>query len=438
MAAVRGTGCGLDGSLVWSSTSSGCPVNHFLAPRGTGVVRGTSVTEGCLPANSQAGLRCCADDFVPSIVPPSPSQPEPYANKTTPCAEGRVGARPGTGGKCGGATVVTTVTNIITPSSSSTTSDAPTTVNGFISTSTSSSASTQKGVTTTIVQPEAHISAKTCSDLQLAPSNSIPSICAFSKIGKDCHVKTPVSHSTAEEFCSAEGGRLCTVSELSQDVAVGSGCKSGSATYVWTSDACGSNPNFRQVAVSASRHLADKPPLCTATENSAGMVRCCADVSGNSASNEESVNEAADANECDCLDTWSPVCSGGRTYINPCRAFCAYVYQFLPGSCEGEIRVGRLQTEINRCEEDSPIKHFDDPLSNRRLKNSAGNTRSSWKTVSADLCATKCHEDAKCESFEWHTEKYWCELKGISVAQQGHRNANNWLLYERKLFCLHP
>lgn len=112
-------------------------------------------------------------------------------------------------------------------------------------------------------------SASQCSELNwpLAPGSQV---CAASVLDSRCSFST--THSNAKKWCEDHGARLCDTNELSDDVAVGTGCKLDQKR-VWTSNAC---EGGYITQAGASRGLAANPPQCeSATSNF--RARCCAD-----------------------------------------------------------------------------------------------------------------------------------------------------------------
>ena len=128
--------------------------------------------------------------------------------------------------------------------------------------------------TTSTMQPpvaqQSATSSSSCVDLGWPSYNTgFPDVCAASIINSTCYNTGTLSHDMAEAVCTGTGARLCTHSELQNDVTAGSGCSLDSQ-LIWTSTAC--TGGFY-----AARGLDDSaPPVCS-DANSGLSVRCCAD-----------------------------------------------------------------------------------------------------------------------------------------------------------------
>ena len=96
------------------------------------------------------------------------------------------------------------------------------------------------------------------------------SSCGASKVGGTCHKKAK-GVARAQEICQAAGARLCSVEELQDGVAAGTGCRLD-ASYVWTSTPCADGPGYIVVDGAPS----DRAPKCKRSRNAKAGVRCCA------------------------------------------------------------------------------------------------------------------------------------------------------------------
>lgn len=128
--------------------------------------------------------------------------------------------------------------------------------------------------TTSTMQPpvaqQGATSVSSCVDLGWPSYNTgFPDVCAASIVNSTCFNTGTLSHDMAEAVCTGTGARLCTHSELQNDVTAGSGCNLDSQ-LIWTSTTC--TGGFY-----AARGLDDgAPPVC-ADANTGLSVRCCAD-----------------------------------------------------------------------------------------------------------------------------------------------------------------
>jgi hypothetical protein len=81
------------------------------------------------------------------------------------------------------------------------------------------------------------------------------------------------NYDEAESFCTAVGARLCTLSEIQNDEAKGSGCNYD-YELVWTSESCGTD----QYYVEYGSTLIGSGSSCVSKTTSSNVyVRCCAD-----------------------------------------------------------------------------------------------------------------------------------------------------------------
>jgi len=114
---------------------------------------------------------------------------------------------------------------------------------------------------------------KTCTDLGWSVAPGSPYVCANSVFrGGVCG--SAADYKTAQSSCLAQGARLCTSKELSNDDAKGSGCKLDDK-MVWSSSTCTINGVTGQIMQKGSSDSTDTTQ-CSPVDNRAG-VRCCAD-----------------------------------------------------------------------------------------------------------------------------------------------------------------
>jgi hypothetical protein len=91
---------------------------------------------------------------------------------------------------------------------------------------------------------------------------------------KKMYCPTAVTLEEAEARCAAEGARLCTADELTDDVARGTGCKLDRAR-IWTASECPADD--RAVASASTKLAANKiKPICKLVDAKL-KFRCCAD-----------------------------------------------------------------------------------------------------------------------------------------------------------------
>ena len=119
-------------------------------------------------------------------------------------------------------------------------------------------------------------SKQSCATLGHTPQNAgrYPKTCAFSTVYGKCYADQVWSYGDAQAICKSAGARLCTVGELDNDVARGTGCDIDN-DYVWTSDLCQSG---MYVSGGSSAVRSKKTLMCASKEAKIASVRCCADV----------------------------------------------------------------------------------------------------------------------------------------------------------------
>ena len=114
-------------------------------------------------------------------------------------------------------------------------------------------------------------SAQSCSQLMWDAAGTNHAVCGYSKMGGAC--KKNVDWATAHGICNVAGARLCSVDELRQNAAAGTGCNFD-VSRVWASGTCAAGS---EAWVALGKYNVDDAPAClnTATKRA---VRCCADV----------------------------------------------------------------------------------------------------------------------------------------------------------------
>lgn len=115
------------------------------------------------------------------------------------------------------------------------------------------------------------LSTSTCEELGWtnAGSYGTSSVCGNSNVGEGC--SGTVGQSEANAFCEAVGARLCTMTELQDNEARGTGCKYD-GQMIWTSDVCAGG-----YMVAPGSNRISTAPSCEA-ETSFYNTRCCADI----------------------------------------------------------------------------------------------------------------------------------------------------------------
>lgn len=118
----------------------------------------------------------------------------------------------------------------------------------------------------------------TCSELGWLPDGGSTKVCAASRVAPDSPTQCSgmTNFYSANALCKAAGARLCSSAELSNDEAVGTGCKYDDAR-VWSSTNCDDGKG-RITQAGARKGLMADGVECTAVTARTGAVRCCADV----------------------------------------------------------------------------------------------------------------------------------------------------------------
>jgi hypothetical protein len=118
----------------------------------------------------------------------------------------------------------------------------------------------------------------TCSQLGWLPDAGSTQVCAASRVDPNAPSQCSglTNFYSANSMCKAIGARLCTSAELSNDEAVGTGCKYDTAR-IWTSTTC-DNGKGRITQAGARKGLREDPVDCTTATAREAAVRCCADV----------------------------------------------------------------------------------------------------------------------------------------------------------------
>ncbi|KAJ9452227.1 hypothetical protein DIPPA_09459 [Diplonema papillatum] len=165
-------------------------------------------------------------------------------------------------------------------------------------------------------------STKTCSELQWDCSESgeigcfehmnnhyeYTDICAEPAVGGSCSTQTGRTYAAAEQFCSAAGARLCSMTELLYNVAKGTGCNV-ETSRVWTLTTCDGGHVSQAGAFVESREDALEPE-CTSDDSTAGVV-CC------STSNVEELCVEESVDECSLEDGTHSCCDDRKYMYNP-------------------------------------------------------------------------------------------------------------------------
>jgi len=301
---------------------------------------------------------------------------------------------------------------------------------------------------------ETEVSTRTWSRLTCKEIGSeleqVPGTCGFSKIQKACYVNTQFTYDTARSTCESVGGRLCTLAEIVGGVQLNSGCSSGAKKFVWTQDAC---EGGHMIAQGASRYQVKFGPQCVASgpTDKFAVVRCCADTApapaatagpsnpGVGSPDTTAAPAAATTTEapaappdlavaCSCTQTRSAVCGyNGKTYHNPCYAFCDSQFAFMPGEC----KVGRSESCAPQV-----LGHFT-YSAQARLKQTSKATIKKFKGVTATECASACLDvdENLCHAFEYHERNKRCELKVRDPSEIQTKKNANWKVYMRTGYC---
>jgi len=123
---------------------------------------------------------------------------------------------------------------------------------------------------------------KICSELGWPTSPGSDDVCGASAVLNGRCPVSNVDFETAHSSCAKIGARLCTVKELNNDEAKGTGCKAD-CKRVWAADSCtlSNGQAGRMTAAGALKCSGDLPNRCedVNSENSA-VFRCCADAAG--------------------------------------------------------------------------------------------------------------------------------------------------------------
>ncbi|MFT7579834.1 MAG: hypothetical protein ACI9MR_001501 [Myxococcota bacterium] len=154
-------------------------------------------------------------------------------------------------------------------------------------------------------------STQSCADLGWEDDFGSAEVCTTSFMDEGC--SEFVDYATANLRCTDAGGRLCTTEELSAQEARGGGCSFNNAR-TWSGTACGSGYIITQ-AGGGSQFLDEEPRACTAQDDAAGVIACCADA--NPVAIPDACLHALDASTCDdgdaCTLDW---CDPGVGCVN--------------------------------------------------------------------------------------------------------------------------
>lgn len=89
-----------------------------------------------------------------------------------------------------------------------------------------------------------------------------------------CYADEVYTHTEAAQLCASTGARLCTLEELNNDVAKGTGCRID-YNMVWTDTSC---PDGSYRVTGGSTRRVHDDFACHATDEASYAVRCCSDV----------------------------------------------------------------------------------------------------------------------------------------------------------------
>mmetsp|Transcript_28210 Transcript_28210/g.36471 ORF Transcript_28210/g.36471 Transcript_28210/m.36471 type:complete len:618 (+) Transcript_28210:151-2004(+) len=156
-------------------------------------------------------------------------------------------------------------------------------------------------------------SVKKCDELGWSNRYGASSVCGTSQGVGLGRCSGAVSWDNADAFCKFAGGRLCTLNELQNNEARGTGC-SYDSKLLWTSSSCA---NGHTLAMGSSTF--GSATRCSA-DRIRNYARCCADASSTSALSCDTLgwpNVYGSSSVCGS----SLSCSGGITYSNA-NNFC--------------------------------------------------------------------------------------------------------------------
>ena len=116
-------------------------------------------------------------------------------------------------------------------------------------------------------------SADSCTDLGWtnAASYGSSTVCGESDLSPLVDCSGSLSYEDATDFCLGVGARLCTLDEMSNDEARGTGCDYD-YEQLWTQTSCGDDSHYTQYGAS---HQGDS--ISCASDSETRYVRCCAD-----------------------------------------------------------------------------------------------------------------------------------------------------------------
>eukprot|EP00951_Prasinocladus_malaysianus_P014453 scaffold109934_cov41-Prasinocladus_malaysianus.AAC.1 len=120
-------------------------------------------------------------------------------------------------------------------------------------------------------QPPAQISSKTCAELGFDNHRGDPNVCGDSKWPGQTTCLSDLTWTEADLACTNAGARLCTLAELENEEARGTGCKFDTE-LVWAKDMCQDGAGHIK-----ARGREGNRAKCVTSSDAVAYVRCCAD-----------------------------------------------------------------------------------------------------------------------------------------------------------------
>eukprot|EP00301_Raphidiophrys_heterophryoidea_P008522 c13143_g1_i2.p1 GENE.c13143_g1_i2~~c13143_g1_i2.p1 ORF type:complete len:2403 (-),score=490.76 c13143_g1_i2:73-7281(-) len=109
-----------------------------------------------------------------------------------------------------------------------------------------------------------------------APSNLLPCT-ATTELGKTCDQLSAMAFLEARQLCSLNGGRLCSVSEISNGAGLGGNCGTQIRGTVWTNEACGTGAEPTERILTVTRPGSGIPQVKCLSRQEVAVTMCCAD-----------------------------------------------------------------------------------------------------------------------------------------------------------------